>query len=626
MNPDVLLLDADVELQAAAGDGGKKVPRVSILAYSGGLMTVIPHGPVAINLSGLELPATVPLVTDHENRVAALVGQGEPIVRGGELHVTGCMSSATDAGRTVLALARDGVELSASVGLEILASSRVWAGKKVVVNGRSLVAPSGGLLLVERSRLREISLLPVGADAETSVQIAARAAGVKGIHHMEKTQEEIAAEATKAERERLQRIEAACAGFSGPRVAELRASAIAGDLSESELNTGLLEVLRASRPTPPSTMIRDGGQGRAKVLEAAALMTTLGDGASVLKTFDERTLEGAGRLRGLGIQELAAEAALLDGVTLPRFRTDAGAWLRAGFSTVSLPGILSNVANKVLYESFTSVEQVWRLVAKRSSVSNFKSSPRYRLTADLTYVKVGPGGELKHGTLGEQTWSMKADTFGRMISIPRQTIIDDDMGAFAELPMALGRGAGLALNVLFWTIFLDNSTFFTAARGNYAEGAGTVLSIDGLTAAEILFLDQTDGDGNPLGIIPKLLLVPTDLGALATQLVRSLEIRDPSASGNVPIVNPHAEKFTAAASTYLKNANYTGASSKAWYLLADPNVLPVIEVAFLDGKESPTVETAQADFNTLGIQMRGYHDFGVSLADHRGGVKMKGEA
>jgi hypothetical protein len=51
----------------------------------------------------------------------------------------------------------------------------------------------------------------------------------------------------------------------------------------------------------------------------------------------------------------------------------------------------------------------------------------------------------------------------------------------------------------------------------------------------------------------------------------------------------------------------------------------VIEVAFLNGQESPTIETAEADFNVLGIQMRGYHDFGCALQDPRGGTKSKGE-
>ena len=43
--------------------------------------------------------------------------------------------------------------------------------------------------------------------------------------------------------------------------------------------------------------------------------------------------------------------------------------------------------------------------------------------------------------------------------------------------------------------------------------------------------------------------------------------------------------------------------------------MPVIEVAFLNGKQQPTVERADADFNTLGIQFRGYFDFGVTKAE-----------
>jgi len=68
------------------------------------------------------------------------------------------------------------------------------------------------------------------------------------------------------------------------------------------------------------------------------------------------------------------------------------------------------------------------------------------------------------------------------------------------------------------------------------------------------------------------------------------------------------------ASTYLTNTT-------DYYLLASPADLPAMEVAFLNGVQSPIVETADADFNTLGIQMRGYFDFGVAKAEYLAGVK-----
>ena len=76
----------------------------------------------------------------------------------------------------------------------------------------------------------------------------------------------------------------------------------------------------------------------------------------------------------------------------------------------------------------------------------------------------------------------------------------------------------------------------------------------------------------------------------------------------------------------LSNAAYTGYSALAWYLLADPAILATAAMCFLNGQQSPTIESADADFNTLEIQLRGYHDFGVAMTEYRAGVKSKGEA
>jgi hypothetical protein len=258
-------------------------------------------------------------------------------------------------------------------------------------------------------------------------------------------------------------------------------------------------------------------------------------------------------------------------------------------------------------------------------VSDFKTVTSYRLIGKDQYELVAPGGELKHGTLGNEQYTNKADTYGLMLSIDRRDIINDDLGAITTVPRKLGRGSGLKINDVFWTVFLNNASFFTVSNKNFLSGADTVLSIDGLTKAEVAFMDQVDSDGKPIGIMPAILLVPTALSAIGSQLFKSLELRDNTSSAKYPITNPHQGKFRVEVSRYLGNAAYSGNSAKAWYLLAEPTDLPVIEVAFLNGQEAPTIETAEADFTVLGVQMRGYHDFGASLQDYRGGVKSKGE-
>jgi hypothetical protein len=616
-----IALTGTVSITAAAA--GERLPRLHIVAYTGVEMDLAGwFRPVVLHLDGLALPKVMPVLANHD--LQKPIGHGTPAVQNGRLKVEGVVSAQdSDAGREFIASSKAGFPWQASIGAKATIVVEHGEGSEFEANGRQFKAGPKGLFEVKQARLREISLVAVGADEGTQVTVAAKGRLKDGGVDMPFSQEDVD-KARREERERLDRIDAILAGVPAEKVASIRAKARKGELTIEAVQGAALEIMRSERPTPPAVWHGADSAVSRQVLAAAAVLTVAGDGAA--KAYTPEVLEGAHRLRGLGIQELVAMAAGLEGITLPRFRADAGAWLHAAFSTIAVPGILSDVANKVLVDSFTSVEQTWRAVAKRSSVKDFKSSPRYRLTADLKYLQVGPGGELKHGTLGEETWAMKADTFGRILGIPRQMIIDDDLGAFGELPAGLGRGAGLGLNEVFWTIFLANGAFFTAGNKNYLTGADTALSIDGLTKAEQTVLDQVDDKGHPLGVQPKVLLVPTDLSAYAAQLMKSLELREPAAEQSYPVANPHAGKFEAAVSTYLKNAKFAGASAKAWYLLADPNVLPVIEVAFLDGRETPVIETAQADFDTLGIEMRGYHDFGVSLADPRGGVKAKGEA
>ncbi len=300
--------------------------------------------------------------------------------------------------------------------------------------------------------------------------------------------------------------------------------------------------------------------------------------------------------------------------------------IEAAFSTVSLPGILSNLMNKFLIEAFNAVETTWRRITAIRPVNDFKPTSSYSLTGDLTYQQLGPAGEIHHGTLGQTTYGNQADTFARMLVITRKDIINDDLGAFFAVPKRLGRGGALKINSAFWTEFLDNSTFFQSSTGNYQSGAGTSLDVTGLTNAGVLFAQQTDPDGNPLGVTPKILLVPPALDFDAATLMTSTNFNTGGSStiAQVPNRNVYAGKYRVETSTYLSNANIPGNSATAWYLVADPADIPVIETCFLGGNEVPTVETAEADFDSLGIRVRAYHDFGVAKQEYRGGVKMNG--
>lgn len=74
---DLLIAVSQVEIQAAG-----KQPRVSIIAYSGGVMSVPGWGPVAIDLTGLDASGRIALLADHDATVGGVVGHGTAVQAG----------------------------------------------------------------------------------------------------------------------------------------------------------------------------------------------------------------------------------------------------------------------------------------------------------------------------------------------------------------------------------------------------------------------------------------------------------------------------------------------------------------------------------------------------------------
>lgn len=429
-----------------------------------------------------------------------------------------------------------------------------------------------------------------------------------------------------AETERIASVRKVCGG----RHAELEAEAIRSgwDADRCELT-----ILRASRSKPPITTTAPIQASQAMAIEAAFATTA---GVNAERHYRPETLEASDRYRGIGLQEVLLMGARANGYSGERGRITSGNLREvlayalppitaAGFSTLSVSSILSNIANKSLLDGFLAVEQVWKAIAKIGNVSDFKTATRHRLTDSLEYEEVAAAGEIPHGTLGEETYTLTASTYAKMLGLTRQDIINDDLGAFDTLRQRLGRGAGLKLNKVFWTAFLDDASFFTDARGNLIT---TALATSGvaLNTASQAFAELVDNDGNPLGIRPSILLVPPTLAATSKILFVSTEIRNTASDTEYSVANVHYDMYRPEISAYLNSSAVSGGSATAWYLVADPKDLAVAEVAFLNGQQSPTVESAEADFNVLGVQFRGYHDFAVALAEWRAAVKSSGDA
>lgn len=668
-------------------NGKGKPKRFVIKAYSGGLLPVdgFPH-PVVVDLSGLEIPGSIPILIDHEKSVEATLGATDNIANDGrQLMLEGVVTGQSAKSQQVLAQAAAGHTWQASIGAMVIESEDVPAGQTATANGQTFTGP---VVIARRSVLRETSVLPMGADSTTSVNLAASARRfLKGSAAMsfEDYCKSLGLDASTLTPEAAAALQTSFAATQAPApvaaapavpapvstptaaasaVLDLQASLaegrkmIAAQFRKSHeiqikaaghpeiIATAIdqdwtidkveLEVMKkqnlTNRTRPTSFTAAQGSpENMPQVLEAA-LCSTRGI-KDIEKQFDDKTLQAAHSQfrRGAGLQQIMLMAAAANGMQMApgmkittgnirevlSYSCPDGRNVQAAFTALSLPGILSNVANKELLQGYMEEDMVWKQIAQTKSVSDFKTVTSYRMLDDMTYEKLGAGGVIKHGKVGEESFTRSVDTYAKMSALTRQDIINDDLSAFDDLRNRIGRGGAMKLNDLFWETFLGNlATIFTSTRTNYISGSTTNLGTDGvgLGLGQKAWRQRVSpsGDGSKrLSGTAKFLLVPPELETVADALYGARNI----AAVKVSDVNTFANKYTPIVANQLSDSSITGYSTTAWYLLGDKGMGSPVVVSFLNGQETPTVESADADFNTLGIQFRGYHDFGCDLGD-----------
>lgn len=405
--------------------------------------------------------------------------------------------------------------------------------------------------------------------------------------------------------------------------------------------------LREDRPAGPAI---HSGRGSAdingEVIEAALATSPAMQIKDAEKGYSDKTLQTAhslfkGRVSLHQVMILAASANGYQPMAGERIHVGnlrevlrysfASPMIQASASVVSLSGILSNIANKVLLQGFFEVGDEWKQISEVRPVSDFKTVTSYRLLDNMEYEKIGANGEIPHGQVSEESFTRSADTYAKMFSLTRQQIINDDLGAFDDIRTRLGAGAARAMRRLFWQTFMDNASFFTSGRGNYISGSTSNLGTDGvglqLGITAYRKLKSTDKKqvgstsnnipGGPIGP-PSLVVVPPEVEFNAEKLYTSSNL------STVQDDNIHRGKYRPIVVNELSDTGYTGNSTTAWYLFGA--LLKPMVVSVLNGVETPTIESAEADFNSLGVQFRGYHDFGCDKAEWLAGIKSKGAA
>lgn len=605
-------IELSATLNVLAADEAS-TPTFELVAYTGAsIRQGWSRNPLVVDLAGMNTAkASIPILYAHGRELPLLdsvIGKSTEILNdGNQLVIRGELIRGEPAADKLIRYAKAGVPLQASIGADAGGLENIAAGAVATVNGREF---SGPITVARAADLRETSVVLFGADGSTSAAIAAEANEVSTMSEQLNEVKPVEAAVPPTEAPANVAVDKIVAGNDGANTVD--AETVANIVLE-RLRAERLAEVRAERPKAPAAHVVDASAANdPKVIEAALCLN--GGLANVEKAYDAKTLEAADRRRSsTSLQEVLVEAARSRGYTGPARITQGNIRevLASGFATHSISNVLAATYGKFLLQGYTAVESAWDQIASIRSVSDYKTVTGVRLNGGFEFEDVAGNGELKSADASDETRTIKAKLTGRMSSITMVDIVNDDLGALTQVPSRLGRGAALKLNRDFWTEFLlNNATAYRAATA----AAGNALSSSSLVTALSGYRKLTDPDGYPLGITPSILLVPPELEFTASELMGSsvLITGENATRGNV---NVFAGRFQVVSSAYLTSAT-------TWWLVANPAELPAMEVAFLNGQRLPTVQQAEADFNTLGIQVRGHFSYGVAKAEARGAYRM----
>lgn len=294
----------------------------------------------------------------------------------------------------------------------------------------------------------------------------------------------------------------------------------------------------------------------------------------------------------------------------------------SSFSTLSLPGILSNIAHKTLLNAFTGVESVLEKIASQTTTKDFKTYHLYRLTLDGDFAEIGDGGELEDVTLKETERTNKTRLHGAAITWTYQMFVNDDLNALSQIGKQLGRRARQNQNKMAFKLLnsmIVDPKYFSEALGNKMTYK---LSVEGVSSAFSKFAELKDDAGELIELTPKYILTAPALKAYASMIQKSTEVQIAS-KRMASKVNPVAGMFEGVSTPYFGTAG-GGVSDAHWLTLADPNDCPVMDAAFLNGQREPQIETFDTDPRTLGVIMRAVFSFGIAAADTRGAIYSDG--
>lgn len=288
----------------------------------------------------------------------------------------------------------------------------------------------------------------------------------------------------------------------------------------------------------------------------------------------------------------------------------------AGLQSASdFPLILAAVAGKRLRQAYQVSPRTFTRWTRGTTAPDFKPMYPTQIGNFPPLKPVMEGAEFTYGTIAEGRETYKLATYGRIVALTRQAIVNDDLRAFDRALNTAGQKAAELESALVYNellangVLADGVALFHATHGNLGTAAG--ITEPALSQAWELMAQQKDiggADAEYISVIPRFILVPP--GA------RSIEARKMIAAVT-PAKAEDVNAFANSLEPIEEPRLYKPGGPQPWWLCADPNAIDTIEYAHLEGQTEPFMDQ-RVGFEVDGVEFKIRHDFAAKALDFRG--------
>lgn len=436
--------------------------------------------------------------------------------------------------------------------------------------------------------------------------------------------EAIRAEAVMAERRRVADIRATLAPLFnrddiGTQVQALHDQCIAdGNITAAEAGQRALTLLaRGAAPLVGNYVARDPGrETNLNTLMAAAEDTLLIRAGVPVREPHPATRD----TNRMSIVAIAERVLSMHGRSVSQMgKTEV---ISAALSTSDFKQLLANTVGRALLAGYESAPATHAFWTGEREVTDFKKQTLVALSESPALLPVPELGEYQFGAFNDSGSEFALITHGRIVSLSRQALVNDDLQAFTNLPLAFGAASRRLESDKVYEILTspanlaDGKPLFDASRGNLAQVQGAI-SPTTLGAARAQMRKQKGTNG--LGYIdpqPRFLVVPVALETVAESVIATLA--NPGRAAENPMAAEWISNLVVVADPRLDEKSET-----AWYLAADPKQIEGITRAYLQGERRPHVEDEE-EFKRDVINWKVRLDFAAGVIDYRALFKNNG--